>query len=213
MSKRHVRAYPKEFREQVVKLALSSGRRPRKIAEEFEISVDSVRRWVRQAQLDSGERKDGLTTPEREKFRKLRRDIRRVLVRLGDRFDSFRVFEFMRSYQGSYPVAMMCRVLGKCPRKRRHFKRRAQPPVRRLGAGRERPRSRASSGKSLRTEAAHSSPRGLCHSSRRHSSRANSARECEVLSSSLRNHRTMVGFSMRRPTRTTVVPHGQLSIC
>ncbi len=78
MSKRHVRAYPKEFQEQVVKPALSSGRRPREIAEEFEISVDSVRRWVRLAQLDSGERKDGLTTPEREELRKLRRDIRRV---------------------------------------------------------------------------------------------------------------------------------------
>ena len=78
MSKRHVKACPKKFREQVVKLALSSGRRPREIAGEFEISVDSVRRWVRQAQLDSGERKDGLTTPEREELRKLRRDIRRV---------------------------------------------------------------------------------------------------------------------------------------
>ena len=78
MSKRHVKACPKEFREQVVKLALSSGRRPREITVEFEISVDSVRRWVRQAQLDSGERKDGLTTPEREELRKLRRDIRRV---------------------------------------------------------------------------------------------------------------------------------------
>ena len=65
MSRRHVKASPKEFREQVVKLALSSGRRPREIAEEFEISVDSVRRWVRQAQLDSGERKDGLAATHR----------------------------------------------------------------------------------------------------------------------------------------------------
>ena len=34
-----------------MKLALSSGRRPREIAEEFEISVDSVQRWIRQAQM------------------------------------------------------------------------------------------------------------------------------------------------------------------
>ena len=66
MSKRHVKAHPMEFREQVVRLALSGGRRPREIAGEFEISSDSVRRWVRQAQVDSGERKDRLTTPERE---------------------------------------------------------------------------------------------------------------------------------------------------
>ena len=78
MSKRHVKANPMEVREQVVKLALSGGRRPREIAGEFEISLDSVRRWVRQAQLDNGERKDGLTTPEREVLRKLRLEIRRV---------------------------------------------------------------------------------------------------------------------------------------
>ena len=53
MSKRHVKAYPKKFREQVVKLSLSSGRRTREIAEEFEISVDLVRRWVKLAQLDN----------------------------------------------------------------------------------------------------------------------------------------------------------------
>ena len=41
MSRRHVKACPKEFRGQVVELALSSGRRPRETAEEGEISVDS----------------------------------------------------------------------------------------------------------------------------------------------------------------------------
>ena len=78
MSERQVKAHPKEFREQAVKLALSSERWPREIAEEFEISVDSVRCCVKQAQLDSGVRKDGPTTPEREELRKLRLDIRRV---------------------------------------------------------------------------------------------------------------------------------------
>ena len=57
MSKRHVKAYPKEFREQVEKLALSSGRRPREIAEEFEISMDSVRLWVKLAKPDKCPRK------------------------------------------------------------------------------------------------------------------------------------------------------------
>ena len=60
----------------------------------------------------------------------------------------------------------------------------------------------------LRAEAAHSSPRVLRHSSRRHSSRANSARESEGLPSSLRNH-----CPVRRPTRTSVVLHDQLSMC
>ena len=69
MSKRHVKADPKGFREQIVKPALSSGRRPREIAEEFEISVDSVRRRVKQAELDRGGRRHGLSTPEREELR------------------------------------------------------------------------------------------------------------------------------------------------
>ena len=42
MTRRHVKACPRKFREQFVKLALSSGRWPREIAEEFEILVDSV---------------------------------------------------------------------------------------------------------------------------------------------------------------------------
>ena len=57
MSRRHVKACPKEFREQVVKLALSSGRRVREIAGEFEISVDSVRRRVKLAKPDKCPRK------------------------------------------------------------------------------------------------------------------------------------------------------------
>ena len=64
MSKRHVRAYPKEFREQVVKLALPSGRRPREIAEEFEISVDSVRQLGSAAQIAVRPRRTLRTGPD-----------------------------------------------------------------------------------------------------------------------------------------------------
>ena len=57
-----------------------------------------------------------------------------------------------------------------------------------------------------------SSPYGLRPSSRRRSTRANSARESEVLWTSLRNHWTVVALSMRRLTRTSVAPHDQPSI-
>ncbi len=50
----------------------------RDVAEEVEVSQDSVRRWVKQAQIDSGQRKDGLTTAERKELRELRRELRRV---------------------------------------------------------------------------------------------------------------------------------------
>ncbi len=78
MSQRYVKAYPKEFRAQVVQVFLAGGRRLREVAEEFEVSQDSLRRWVKQAQIDSGQRKDGLTTAERKELRELRRELRRV---------------------------------------------------------------------------------------------------------------------------------------
>ena len=47
MSKKvYVKPYPKEFREQVVKLVKLGDRSALEVAREFEISVDSVRRWV-----------------------------------------------------------------------------------------------------------------------------------------------------------------------
>ena len=50
----YVKAYPKEFRDKVVKLMQVGDRSPREVAEEFGISEDSVRRWVQQAERDSG---------------------------------------------------------------------------------------------------------------------------------------------------------------
>ena len=66
MSKKvYVKPYPKEFREQVVKLVQLGDRSALEVAREFEISVDSVRRWVQQAERDQGRRQDGLSSPER----------------------------------------------------------------------------------------------------------------------------------------------------
>ena len=76
-TQRNVKPYPAEFREKVVRLARISGRRPREIAEEFGISADSVRRWVKQADLDTGNRKDGLSAGERKELARLRREVRR----------------------------------------------------------------------------------------------------------------------------------------
>ena len=79
MKKRaHVKPYPKEFREQVVQLVRAGGRGLREIAEEFGISVDSVRRWARQADGDEGRRADGLTSAERKELGRLRRELQRV---------------------------------------------------------------------------------------------------------------------------------------
>ena len=122
-----VKAYPEEFREQVVHTARTGNRRLAEVAAEFEVSTDSVRRWQKQAELDEGVRKDGITSDERKELRRLRRENRRVrmerdilagsssLVRSGERFDPVRVFEFVRVRRGRWPVGCMCRVLGVSP--------------------------------------------------------------------------------------------------
>ena len=69
--------YPPEFRERVVEL-VRSGRTPEELAEDFEPSAQTIRNWVKQADLDAGVRTDGLTTEEREELRKLRRENRQL---------------------------------------------------------------------------------------------------------------------------------------
>ena len=69
--------YSPEYRSRIVELA-RSGRSISSLAREFEPSVETVRNWVRQADLDDGLRKDGFTTSEREEIRRLKREVRRL---------------------------------------------------------------------------------------------------------------------------------------
>lgn len=54
-----------------------SGRSLSSLAREVEPSIESIRLWVRQADLDEVRLEDGLTTAEREELRQLRCDVRR----------------------------------------------------------------------------------------------------------------------------------------
>jgi transposase len=67
--------YAPEYRRRIVELA-RAGRSLKELAREFEPSVESIRQWVRQAQLDEGEPSDGLTGSEREELGRLRRENR-----------------------------------------------------------------------------------------------------------------------------------------
>lgn len=72
------RPYPKEFREGALAL-VGEGERPiAQIAHELGIAESCLRRWIKQAELDSGKRDDGLTTGEREELRRLRRENARL---------------------------------------------------------------------------------------------------------------------------------------
>jgi transposase len=70
--------YPAEFRREAVELVRSSGRPIPRIADELGVSPQSLRSWVRQGRLDGGERRDGLTSDEREGLRRLRRENKRL---------------------------------------------------------------------------------------------------------------------------------------
>lgn len=68
------RKYPVEVRERAVRLALESGRPLKHVANDLGISYESLRHWVRQAQADSGKRRELLTSEEREELKQLRKE-------------------------------------------------------------------------------------------------------------------------------------------
>ena len=69
-------AYAPEFRAEAVRLVREGGRNPEQLARDLGCTAQSIRTWVRQAELDDGRRTGGLTTAEREELRRLRAEVR-----------------------------------------------------------------------------------------------------------------------------------------
>ncbi len=71
------RKYPKEFKRDVVTVARRGDLTVPEVAHDFGVSEESVRRWVRQADIDDGIR-EGQTSTEQSELVQLRRDKRRL---------------------------------------------------------------------------------------------------------------------------------------
>ena len=56
--------YPREFREEAVRIYRESGRSLKSVCTDLRISLETLRKWVNQAQVDAGTR-PGLMTEER----------------------------------------------------------------------------------------------------------------------------------------------------
>jgi transposase len=81
--------YPQELRERAVRMVFehtpehsSQWATIRSVAEKLNCTTEALRRWVRQAERDGGER-PGLTTTERERLKALERE-NRELKRAND---------------------------------------------------------------------------------------------------------------------------------
>lgn len=65
--------YPEEFRQQILEL-VRAGRNPEELAKEFEPTAQTIRNWIKQAELDKGQRQDGLTRDEKAELARLRKE-------------------------------------------------------------------------------------------------------------------------------------------
>ena len=69
--------FPAEFKRDVVTVARRGDLTIAEVAADFDVSPESVRRWMRQADIDDSVR-DGLTTAEQQEVVQLRRENRRL---------------------------------------------------------------------------------------------------------------------------------------
>src|SRR3954468_21990915 len=72
------RSFTAEFKAEIVELCQRGDRTIGQVSKDFDLTETAVREWVRQAELDSGLRADGLTSDEQAELAQLRRENRRL---------------------------------------------------------------------------------------------------------------------------------------
>jgi len=69
--------YPTEFRDQIIALA-RSGRSVESLAREFEPCAATIHGWIKQVEINDGDRNDGVTSEERNELRRLRQEVKQL---------------------------------------------------------------------------------------------------------------------------------------
>ncbi|WP_406077290.1 transposase [Micromonospora sp. NBC_00858] len=72
------RSFTPEFKAEIVELCQRGDRTLRQVSQDFDLTETAVREWLKQAELDTGVRADGLTTDERAELAQLRKENRRL---------------------------------------------------------------------------------------------------------------------------------------
>ncbi len=77
MGKRTRRSFSKEYKAEVVELVCKSGKSVGAVCRDLDLTETAVRRWVSQAEIDSGAGPAGaLTTEERQELADLRKRVK-----------------------------------------------------------------------------------------------------------------------------------------
>jgi len=76
------RSFTPEFKADIVERCRAGDRTIGQVARDFDLTETAVRAWVRQAEIDDGDR-DGLTTEERKELVELRRENRQLREDVG----------------------------------------------------------------------------------------------------------------------------------
>jgi len=85
MSKRKARprrSFTPEFKAEIVEACRKGDRSIGQVSRDFDLTETAVREWVKQAEIDAGER-EGLTSEERRELQALRRENRQLKEDVG----------------------------------------------------------------------------------------------------------------------------------
>jgi transposase len=66
-------AYPEEIRQQILE-RVRRGRSPDELAKEFEPRAQTIRNWIKPAEVEKGQRHEGLTRDEQAELARLRKE-------------------------------------------------------------------------------------------------------------------------------------------